>query len=69
LESYSCCKEHIPGQLTLRKYYLPNFYEETLETEGNIEGFVIWVAVDKTKDSVAHFIPDLVAGRLEFGVP
>jgi hypothetical protein len=55
---------------TLRKHYLPIFYEETLEKiRGNIGDAFIWVATDETTDSVCCFIMNLVAVKLAIEVP
>jgi hypothetical protein len=68
LEKY--CKQHIPVQSTLRKYYLPVCYEETLEKiRCNKGDALIRVAVDETTDSVGRFITNLVAGKLDIEVP
>jgi hypothetical protein len=36
---------------------------------GNIGDGFIWVFVDKTTDSMGHFIANLVAGKLDIEVP
>jgi hypothetical protein len=59
MEKY--CKQHIPDQSTLENIIC---YEETLENiRSNIEDASIWVAVNKTTDSIGHFIKNLVAGK------
>jgi hypothetical protein len=61
LEKY--CKQHMPDQSTLRKHYLPTWYEETLENmRGNIGVAFLWVAV-------GCFIENLVAVNLDIEVP
>jgi hypothetical protein len=68
LEKY--CKQHIPYELKLRKYYLRICYEETLKNiRGNIRDAFIWVAVDETTDSVVRFQVKIVAGNLDIEVP
>jgi hypothetical protein len=68
LENY--CKQHIPDQSTLQKHNLPICYEESWENiRCNIGDAFIWIAVDKTMDSVGRFVANLVAGNLGIEVP
>lgn len=63
LEKYT--HEHVPDESTLRKNYLPQCYEETLNMiRSEVDGKKIWVSIDETSDAPGRFVANVIIGTL-----
>jgi hypothetical protein len=64
LEKYT--KNHIPDESTLRKLYVDDIYNETIEKiRTHVANNRIWVSIDETTDVEGRFIANVIIGTLE----
>ncbi|XP_016656871.2 uncharacterized protein LOC107882682 [Acyrthosiphon pisum] len=64
LETYM--KNPIPDQTTLRKLYVDNIYNETMENiRSKLSSKRIWVSIDETTDFEGRYIANVIVGSLE----
>ncbi|KAE9541774.1 hypothetical protein AGLY_003765 [Aphis glycines] len=64
LETY--IKNPIPDQTTLRKLYVDDIYNETMENiRSKLSSKQIWVSVDETTDVEGRYIANVIVGSLE----
>lgn len=64
LETYT--KNPIPDQTTLRKLYVEDIYNETMENiRSKLSSKRIWVSIDETTDVEGRFIANVIVGSLE----
>lgn len=64
LEKYT--KNHIPDESTLRKLYVDDIYNETIEKiRTQVANNRIWVSIDETTDVEGRFIANVIIGTLE----
>lgn len=62
--------QEIPDESTLRKNYLPQCYEETLnKIRCGTRGKKIWVSIDESSDAMGRYIANVVIGTLEVHRP
>lgn len=64
LETY--IKNPIPDQTTLRKLYVDDIYNETMENiRSKLSSKRIWVSIDETTDVEGRYIANVIVGSLE----
>lgn len=63
LEKY--CKQSVPDESTLRKGYLNDLYNSTIECiQEKIGENYVWFAVDETTDTCGRYVANFVIGKL-----
>jgi len=59
-------KNPIPDQTTLRKFYVDDIYNETMENiRSKLSSKRIWVSIDETTDVEGRYIANVIVGSLE----
>ncbi|XP_063931091.1 uncharacterized protein LOC135143156 [Zophobas morio] len=58
--------KHIPDESTLRKNYLEQCFQDTVERiKTYIRDNDIWISVDETTDSVGRYMANMIIGKLD----
>ncbi|KAL4142184.1 hypothetical protein QTP88_004693 [Uroleucon formosanum] len=68
LEKYM--QRDIPDESTLRKYYVNDCYNQTMDKIGvTVQDQKIWVSIDETTDSNGRYVANVIIGTLEIDCP
>ncbi|KAF0723495.1 Uncharacterized protein FWK35_00031639 [Aphis craccivora] len=68
LEKYM--QRDIPDESTLRKYYLNDCYNQTMDKiRVTVQDKKIWVSIDETTDSNGRYVANVIIGTLEIDCP
>lgn len=61
-----CVHQNIPDESTLRKNYVQEIYQETMDQiRSKLNDKMLWISADETTDSCGRYIANLVMGTLD----